>query len=286
MTTFHTINVDGLNIFYREAGSRENPTLVLLHGYPASSHMYRDLMNSLKDQFHLVAPDYPGFGNSDTPTVEQFEYSFDRLADVTEHFLQELGLTRFSLYMQDYGAPVGFRIATRHPEWIQALVVQNGNAYEEGLTPAWQAFRNLWNERTEATVSSVLDFLKRDTTIFFYTAGVRDRQNINPDNWNLDQYFLDRPNNAAAQIELFYNYRTNLERYPKWHEYFRQHQPPTLIVWGKNDPFFSPEGAEAFQRDLKTVELHLLDTGHFALDEECDAIAAHIRRFVPAHTAN
>ena len=285
MTTFHTINVDGLNIFYREAGSRENPTLVLLHGYPASSHMYRNLMNALSDRFHLVAPDYPGFGNSDTPPVAQFEYSFDRLADITEHFLQELRLTQFSVYVQDYGAPVGFRIATRHPEWIQALIVQNGNAYEEGLTPAWQAFRNLWSERSEASVAPILDFLKRDTTIFFYTAGVRDRQNINPDNWNLDQYFLDQPKNAAAQLELFYNYRTNLKRYPEWHEYFRQYQPPTLIVWGKNDPFFGPEGAEAFQRDLKTIEVHLLDTGHFALDEECDAIADHIRRFLPAHTA-
>jgi pimeloyl-ACP methyl ester carboxylesterase len=284
-TTFNTITVDGLNLFYREAGVSDNPTIVLLHGYPASSHMYRDLIDRLSDQFHLIAPDYPGFGNSDTLPIDQFEYSFDRLADITEHLLQALGLTRFSLYVQDYGAPVGFRIATRHPDWIQALIVQNGNAYEEGLTPAWQAFRNLWSDRTETTEAPVLDFLKRDTTMFFYTAGVRDRQNINPDNWNLDQYFLDQPNNAAAQLELFYDYRTNLQRYPEWHEYFQQYQPPTLIVWGKHDPFFGPEGAEAFQRDLKTTELHLLDTGHFALDEDCDAIADHIRRFLPIHTA-
>jgi pimeloyl-ACP methyl ester carboxylesterase len=284
-TTFNTITVDGLNLFYREAGVSDNPTIVLLHGYPASSHMYRDLIDRLSDQFHLIAPDYPGFGNSDTLPIDQFEYSFDHLADITERFLQALGLTRFSLYMQDYGAPVGFRIATRHPDWIQALIVQNGNAYEEGLTPAWQAFRNLWSDRTETTEAPVLDFLKRDTTIFFYTAGVRDRQNINPDNWNLDQYFLGQPNNAAAQLELFYDYRTNLQRYPEWHEYFRQYQPPTLVVWGKHDPFFGPEGAEAFQRDLKTTELHLLDTGHFALDEDCDAIANHIRRFLPIHTA-
>jgi pimeloyl-ACP methyl ester carboxylesterase len=284
-TTFHTIAVDGLNLFYREAGALDKPTIVLLHGYPASSHMYRNLIDQLSDQFHLIAPDFPGFGNSDTPPIDQFEYSFDRLADITEHFLQALRLTRFSLYVQDYGAPVGFRIATRHPDWIQALIVQNGNAYEEGLTPAWQAFRDLWSDRTETTEAPVLDFLKRDTTIFFYTAGVRDRQNINPDNWSLDQHFLDRPNNAAAQLELFYNYRTNLQRYPEWHEYFRQYQPPTLVVWGKNDPFFGIEGAEAFQRDLKTIELHLLDTGHFALDEDCDAIADRIRRFLPIHTA-
>ncbi len=285
MTTYNTMTIDGLNLFYREVGSKDKPTIVLLHGYPASSHMYRDLMTQLSEQFYLIAPDYPGFGNSDCPPISQFEYSFDHLAEVIEQFLQALGLNRFSLYMQDYGAPVGFRIASRHPEWIQTLIVQNGNAYEEGLTPAWQAFRDLWSERSEATEAPVLNFLKRDTTIFFYTAGTRDRQNINPDNWNLDQYFLDRPENAAAQLELFYNYRQNLERYPEWHDYFRTHQPPTLIVWGKNDPFFGPEGANAFQRDLKTIEVHLLDTGHFALDEESEAIAAHIRRFIPAHIA-
>jgi len=284
MTTYQTIEVDNLNIFYREAGDKNHPTIVLLHGYPASSHMYRDLINQLKSQFHLIAPDFPGFGNSDCPPINQFEYSFDRLAEVTEHFLEKLGLNRFSLYVQDYGAPIGFRIATRHPAWIEALIVQNGNAYESGLTPAWQAFRNLWSERSEATIAPVLDFLKRDTTMFFYTAGTRDSQNINPDNWNLDQYFLDRPENAAAQLELFYNYRENLKRYPEWHQYFRQHQPPTLIVWGKNDPFFGVEGARAFEQDLKTVEMHLLDTGHFALDEECDFIAERIRSFVCAHT--
>jgi len=280
MTSYKTITIDGLNIFYREAGSKTNPTIVLLHGYPASSHMYRDLINQLSSQFHLIAPDYPGFGNSDTPPIAQFEYSFEHLADITERFLKELGLNRFSLYVQDYGAPVGFRIATGHPEWIQALIVQNGNAYEEGLTPAWQAFRDLWSQRSQATETPVLNFLKRETTIFFYTAGTRNPQNINPDNWNLDQYFLDQPNNAAAQLELFYNYRKNLESYPQWHEYFRQYQPPTLVVWGKNDPFFSPEGANAFKRDLKNIEVHLLDTGHFALEEEGETIANHIRRFL------
>lgn len=285
MYIYNTVNVNGLNIFYREAGAKDKPLIVLLHGYPASSHMYRDLMTQLSDQFHLIAPDYPGFGNSDCPPISQFDYSFDRLADVIEQFLKALGLNRFSLYVQDYGAPVGFRIASRHPEWIQTLIVQNGNAYEEGFTPAWQAFRNLWGERSETTEAPVRDFLKRDTTIFFYTGGTRNPKNINPDNWNLDQYFLDRPENTAAQLELFYNYRANLEQYPTWHEYFRTHQPPTLVVWGKNDPFFGPEGANAFQRDLKTIEVHLLDTGHFALEEERDAIATQIRRFIPAHVA-
>lgn len=283
LTTYHTVEVDGLNLFYREAGAKDRPTIVLLHGLPSSSHMYRDLINSLSDQFHLIALDYPGFGNSDMPTIDQFEYSFDRLADVVEQFLQTLGLDRFSLYVQDYGAPVGFRIAARHPEWIQTLIVQNGNAYEEGLTAAWQPLRELWHDRTETTEAAVREFLKRDTTIFFYTAGTRDRTHINPDNWNLDQYFLDRPQNAAAQLELFYNYRKNLERYPEWQEYFRKHQPPTLLVWGKNDPFFSVDGAKAFEQDLKTIEVHLLDTGHFALEEEREAIAAHIARFIPAH---
>ncbi|MBW4657978.1 MAG: alpha/beta hydrolase [Drouetiella hepatica Uher 2000/2452] len=284
-TTFHTIAIEGLNIFYREAGSKDKPTIVLLHGYPASSHMYRDLINQLSDQFHLVAPDFPGFGNSDTPSIDQFEYSFDRLADITENFLKALGLTRFSFYLQDYGAPVGFRVATRHPDWIQALILQNANAYEEGLTSAWQALRDLWRDRTEATETAAREFFKRDTTIFFYTSGTRDRQNINPDNWNLDQSFLDRPNNAAAQLELIYDYRKNLESYPEWHAYFRTHQPPTLVVWGKNDPFFGPEGAKAFARDLNIIETHLLDTGHFALDEEGEAIAHQIRRFLPAHIA-
>ncbi|WP_055076222.1 alpha/beta fold hydrolase [Pseudanabaena sp. 'Roaring Creek'] len=283
MTTYNNIAIDGLNIFYREAGAKEKPAIVLLHGYPASSHMYRDLMNDLSDQFHLIAPDYPGFGNSETPAIDKFAYTFDRLAEITERFLQELGLNRFSLYVQDYGAPVGFRIASRHPEWIQSLIVQNGNAYEEGLTPAWQAFRDLWSDRSEATEAPVRGFLARDTTVFFYTAGTRSAENINPDNWNLDQAFLDRPENAAAQMELFYDYRANLERYPQWHEYFRTHQPPTLIVWGKNDPFFGSEGAIAFQRDLPNAEIHLLDTGHFALEEEREAIASHIRRFLPAN---
>jgi pimeloyl-ACP methyl ester carboxylesterase len=285
MTTYNTISIDGLNIFYREAGAKDKPTIVLLHGYPASSHMYRDLMNELSDQFHLIAPDYPGFGNSETPAIDKFEYSFDHLAEITEHFLQALGLDRFSLYVQDYGAPVGFRIAAQHPDWIQALIVQNGNAYEEGLTPAWQAFRDLWSDRSEATEAPVRGFLTRETTIFFYTAGTKSAQNINPDNWNLDQSFLDRPENAAAQMELFYNYRANLDRYPQWHEYFRTYQPPTLIVWGKNDPFFRPEGANAFKRDLHNAEVHLLDTGHFALEEEGAAIASHIRRFLPANIA-
>lgn len=279
-TTYHTIEVDGINLFYRKAGNPANPTLVLLHGYPSSSFMFRDLMAQLSDQFYLIAPDYPGFGYSDAPDVSDFAYTFDHLADVTEQFLKALGVTRFNLYVQDYGAPVGFRIASRHPEWIQALIVQNGNAYEEGFTQAWQAFRELWQDRNEATEGAVKGFFAPETTRFFYTEGVRNAETLTPDTWTLDQSFLDRPANRAAQLELFYDYRNNPVEYPKWHTYLRDHQPPTLLVWGKNDPFFGPEGATAFQRDVPGAELHFLDTGHFALEEDGVEIAGYIRAFL------
>ncbi len=283
MTTYHALPVDGQQIFYREAGSRKNPTLVLLHGYPASSHMYGELMEDLADDYHLIAPDYPGFGNSDTPPVAQFSYTFDHLSEVIEHFLQapELGIKSCAFYLQDYGGPIGFRIAIHHPEMIKALILQNTNAYEEGFTPIWEPIRKLWNERTPATEAPVRELLKREITIFAYSEGTRDCRNLNPDNWNLDQYFLDRPNNAAAQLDLFTDYRSNVQRYPEWQAYFRRYQPPALIVWGKNDPFFSPEGAAAYQRDLPNSEMYLLDTGHFALEEERQTIAEHIHRFLP-----
>jgi len=283
MISYRTINMDGLGIFYREAGPPEAPTIVLLHGFPSSSHMYRDLIRALADDFHLVAPDYPGFGNSDSPAVGQFCYTFDHLADVMEQFVQALGLDRFSLYVQDYGAPVGFRLATRHPDWIQAIITQNGNAYDEGLTDFWDPLRAYWGERSEATERPLRSFLQREATVWQYTAGARNPEHISPDAWNMDQAGLDRPGNAALQLELFYDYRSNPPLYLHWHAYFRQYQPPTLVVWGKNDPIFGAAGATAFRRDLKNVEIHLLDTGHFALEEEGDLIAAHIRRFLPAH---
>ncbi len=279
-TAYHSIPVDGVNVFYREAGDPKNPTLVLLHGYPSSSFMFRGLMADLSDQFHLIAPDYPGFGGSDAPAARDFAYTFDHLADVIEKFLRALHLDRFALYIQDYGAPVGLRIAAKHPDWVEALIVQNGNAYEEGFTPAWEGFRALWKDRNPGTEAAVAAFFAPETTRFFYTEGTRAPGQISPDNWNLDQYFLDRPANRAAQMELFYDYRNNPPRYPQWHEYFRAHQPRTLIVWGQGDPFFGPEGAAAFRRDLPGAEVHMLDTGHFALEEDGDVIAAHIRKFL------
>ena len=283
MTTFHTVAVGEVNIFYREAGSPASPTLLLLHGYPAASHSYQALMQSLENDFHLVAPDFPGFGHSDSPSHETFAYSFDHLAEVTEQFLQMLGLTRFSLYMHDYGAPIGLRIAVKHPEWIETLIVQNGNAYEEGLTAAFDPLRSYWKDRNPQTQGPVEQLLTDQIVMFFYQQGARQPDQINPDNYLLDEWNLRRPGNRAAQLDLFYDYRINLERFSEWQAYFQQHQPPTLVAWGKNDPFFSIQGALAYQRDLKTIETHLLDTGHFALEEEGDFIAELIRRFIPRY---
>ncbi|MBD3884974.1 alpha/beta hydrolase [Phormidium tenue FACHB-886] len=279
-TTFHTITIDGLDIFYREAGSRQNPTILLLHGFPTSSHMFRNLMNRLSDRFHLIAPDYPGFGNSAMPTVDEFDYSFDRLAQIVDKFIDAVGLTRYSLYVMDYGAPVGFRIATKHPNRVQALIVQNGNAYDEGLREFWEPLKAYWRDRSPENAEKLLPLLQLDATKWQYTNGVRNPETISPDNWQLDQRFLDRPGNRNIQLALFYSYRTNLSLYPQWQEYFRKYQPPTLIVWGKNDTIFPTEGAYPYQRDLKDIEFHLLDTGHFALEEDGDEIAQYIDRFL------
>jgi pimeloyl-ACP methyl ester carboxylesterase len=280
VTTYRTTTVDGLKIFYREAGPAEAPALVLLHGFPSSSHMFRDLLPLLADRFHLIAPDYPGFGHSDSPPPGEFTYTFDHLADVMWRFLETLGLRHFSLYVQDYGAPVGFRIASRHPEALQAIITQNGNAYTEGFTSAWQPLMRFWEGWTPETEAAVRDLLTFDATLQQYTTGVRDIAHISPDGPLVDQHFLDRAGNADIQLRLFHDYQSNPKAYPAWHAYFRTHQPPTLVVWGANDPFFGPEGARAFQRDLPDSELHLLDTGHFALEEDAATIAAHSRRFL------
>jgi pimeloyl-ACP methyl ester carboxylesterase len=282
MTTYRTVEVDGLNIFYREAGSPSNPTILLLHGFPTSSHMFRNLIEALADRFHLVAPDYPGFGNSSMPTVEEFDYTFDRLAQVMEKFTEAVGLSKYSLYVMDYGAPIGFRLATKHPERVEALIVQNGNAYEEGLRDFWEPLKAYWRDRSSENANRLRQFLTLDATKWQYTHGVRNPQAINPDNWIIDQYFLDRAGNNDIQLALFYSYGSNPPLYPQWQEYFRTHQPPTLVVWGKNDFIFSAEGAHPYKRDLQTIEFHLLDTGHFALEEEGDAIADYIRRFLTA----
>lgn len=283
MTTYHNVEIRGLNVFYREAGPKNAPTIVLLHGFPSSSHMFRELIPRLAEHFHVIAPDMIGFGYSAQPTPKEFQYTFDNLAAVTEELLfSELKLKRFSVYVQDYGAPVGFRVASRHPEAIESLIVQNGNAYAEGLSAAWEPLRALWAKRSAETEKPVREFLSAATTKFQYTHGVKDLTKISPDSYTLDQVFLDRPGNDAVQLELFYNYASNLVLYPYWQGYFRTHQPATLLVWGINDPFFTVEGAKAFQRDLPKAELHLLDTGHFALEEENETIAKHIVRFLGA----
>ncbi|PMB54026.1 hydrolase [Fischerella thermalis CCMEE 5201] len=283
-TTYHIIEVDGLNIFYREAGAPNNPTILLLHGFPTSSHMFRNLIVALADRFHLIAPDYPGFGNSSMPKVDEFDYTFDRLAEVMEKFTEAVGLSKYSLYVMDYGAPIGFRLATKHPERVEALIVQNGNAYEEGLNEFWEPIKAYWRDRSSENTDKLRQLLTLDATKWQYTHGVRNPQVISPDNWIIDQHFLDRPGNNDIQLALFDSYGSNPPLYPQWQEYFRSYQPPTLVVWGKNDFIFPAEGAHPYQRDLKNIEFHLLDTGHFALEEDLDAIANHIRRFLADHT--
>lgn len=276
-----TVKVEGLDIFYREAGPTDAPVVLLLHGFPASSHMFRNLIPQLATRYHVIAPDYPGFGQSSAPGVGEFDYNFERLTDIIEGLTRELKLGSYSLYVQDYGAPVGFRLAVRHPEKVRAIVTQNGNAYAEGLVPAfWDPLRAVWANPTPENTRSMAGFLKLDATKFQYLAGVRNPGHISPDAWVISQAGLDRPGNQAVQLALFLDYRTNPPLYDSWHAYFRDRQPPTLVVWGKNDPIFGPEGAIAFLRDLKHAELHLLDTGHFALEEEADLIGELMLRFL------
>lgn len=281
MTTYHYATVGGHKLFYREAGSRKNPTLVLLHGFPSSSHMFRELIPKIAERCHVIAPDYIGFGYSDAPDVTQFQYSFDNLAKhVKELLFDVLGLKRFSIYVQDYGAPVGYRIASQNPDVVDGIVVQNGNAYTAGIGEAFNPMKPFWKERTSATEALVRELLKKETTIFQYTHGVKDVSLISPDAYTVDQLFLDRPGNDAIQLNLLHDYQSNVGLYEKWHEYFRVKQPRMLIVWGINDPFFTVAGAKAYQRDLPHAELHLIDTGHFALEDSCDFIAERIKHFL------
>ena len=272
-TVYKTAKVDDLDIFYREAGHRDAPTILLLHGFPTSSHMFRNLIMRLSDKFHLVAPDYPGYGNSSAPAVEAFDYSFDHLAEIIEKFAQHMNLRKFSMYLQDYGAPIGFRIAAKHPDWIDALIIQNGNAYEEGLKDFWTPLKAYWQDRSKENEEALKKFLTIDATKWQYTHGVRNIQAISPDNWLIDQPLLDRPGNDRIQLQMFYSYGTNPPLYPRWQEYFRTHQPPTLIVWGKNDQIFPADGAHPYKRDLKNIDFQLIDTGHFALEEDYELIA-------------
>ncbi|MGE5683722.1 MAG: alpha/beta fold hydrolase [Nitrososphaerota archaeon] len=275
-----TITVDGQTIFYREAGDKEKPTILLLHGFPTSSHMFRNVIPALADKFHLVAPDYPGFGYSSMPPVDTFEYTFDHLAEMMDKFVTQIGLERYSLYVMDYGAPVGYRIAVKHPEKIEALIVQNGNAYDEGLGEFWEPLRDYWSDPTEKNKNAIRKFLTFEATKWQYTHGVKDVNAISPDNWIHDQMLLDRPGNNEIQLQLFYDYKSNPPLYPQWQEYFRKYQPPTLVVWGRNDIIFLKEGAIPYQRDLENVQIHLLNTGHFALEEEGEQIAELISHFL------
>jgi len=280
-TLHKTIEIDNLDIFYREAGPVDAPTIVLLHGFPTSSHMYRDLIPKLAEDYHVIAPDYPGFGNSSMPSVDSFDYSFDTLAEITDKFLEKVGAKTYSLYLMDYGAPVGFRIATKHPERVEGLIIQNGNAYDEGLRDFWKPIKAYWKDKSAANAKVLSDsLLTIGATKWQYTNGTRNAEVISPDNWVVDQAKLDRPGNKAIQLELFYSYGTNPALYPEWQKYFRTHQPPTLLVWGKGDYIFPEEGAHPYKRDLKNIDFHILDTGHFALEEDGDVIATHIQKFM------
>lgn len=280
-TVYHrTVEIDGQSIFYREAGPTDGPVVLLLHGFPTSSHMFRNLIPALADTYHVVAPDYPGYGQSSMPTVDEFDYSFDNMAKLVESFTERLNLKRYSLYLMDYGAPIGFRLAAKHPERVESLLIQNGNAYEEGLREFWKPLRAYWKDRSEKNGSTLRNLLTVDATKWQYTHGTRNAEAISPDNWTIDQALLDRPDNQEIQLAMFYSYGSNPPLYPEWQAYLRNHQPPTLITWGKNDVIFPENGAHPYLRDLKNAELHLLDTGHFALEEDGDRIASLIREFL------
>ena len=279
-THFKTLPIDDVKVFYRQAGDARRPTLVLLHGLPTSSHMFRDLIGRLADRFHVLAPDYPGFGNSDCPEPEHFAYTFENLSLVIERLLDTLGIDRLSFYMHGAGVPIGLRICTRRPSWIDSLIVQNGNAYGDGFTDATKPWFEFWQDRNPETEMAVKRFTTREGIVWQYMDGVRDRERISPDAWNMDCVGLSRPMNGRIQLELLYDYRKNLEEYPRWHAYFREHQPPLLVLWGRNDPIFSVQGALAYQRDLRDVEFHLLDSGHFALEDCGYEIGQHVICFL------
>ena len=281
-THYRTVQIDGLDLFYREAGPANAPVVLLLHGFPASSFMYRDLIRQLADRFRVIAPDYPGFGYSAAPSTKDYAYTFDHLADVIAKFTDRLGLDRYAIYMQDFGGPVGFRLASRRPERVSALIVQNANAYEQGLPDSfWAPARTLWKDPSPANFAKIREAAISDSALEWnYTHGVKEPTRVNPDSWVLQRALVNRPGNKEIMLALLYDYRTNLGHYAKWHEYFRKHQPPMLIVWGKNDVIFPAPGAHAYLRDLPQAELHLLDTGHFALEDKGEEIARLMRDFL------
>jgi pimeloyl-ACP methyl ester carboxylesterase len=280
VTSYWRADVDGLKIFYREAGSKDSPTVLLLHGFPTSSHMFRNLIPALADRFHVLAPDLPGFGYSDSPGREQFRYTFENLAKVIDRFTQKLGLDHYAIYVFDYGAPVGLRLALAHPERITAIISQNGNAYEEGLSQGWNPIQKYWKDTTAENRAALREFLKPEATKWQYVHGVPDESLVAPEAYELDSALLARPGNDEIQLDLFLDYASNVALYPKFQEYFRTKRPPLLAVWGKNDPFFLPTGAEAFKRDNPKAEVHFYETGHFALETHYGEIADAIRDFL------
>ena len=279
-TTYRTVSVDGLKVFYREAGNAKAPAVLLLHGFPTSSHMYRELIPALADRYRVVAPDLPGFGFTEAPDRANFKYNFDHLAKVIERFTEIVGLRRYALYVFDYGAPVGFRLAMNHPERIAALISQNGNAYAEGLSEGWNPIQVYWKDPSPKNREALRAFLTPETTQWQYTHGAANPERLSPDAWTLNSALLARPGNDEIQLDLFGDYQSNVALYPKFQEYFRNSRPPLLAVWGKNDPFFLPAGAKAFKRDNPDAEIHLLDAGHFALESRGPEIAAIIRDFL------
>lgn len=285
-TVYHrSMEIDGVNIAYREAGNAKNPTVLLLHGFPTSSQMFRNLIPELAENYHVLAPDYPGYGASDMPSRETFEYSFANFADIAETFTEKKGVTSYALYLMDYGAPVGYRLFAKHPTRVTAFVIQNGNAYEEGLKEFWDPIKAYWGDDSQTNRDALRSLLTIDATKWQYTHGVGNVEKISPDTWHTDQYLLDREGNQEVQLDMFLSYATNVTQYPSWQKLFREHQPPALIVWGKNDHIFPADGAHPYKRDLKDLEFHLLDTGHFALEEYGDVIAAEMIDFLDEKVA-
>ena len=277
---YQNIRVNGLNIFYREAGKKSSPTLLLLHGFPTSSHMFRNLIPIVAEYYHVVAPDFPGFGQTDLPDPKKFPYTFAKLAEGIGNFTEAIGLKKFSIYIFDYGSPVGLRMALKHPDRIQAIISQNGNAYVEGLSDGWNPIRAYWKDPSQANRDALRSMLTPQTTEFQYVHGVADKSLVSPDGRSLDDFYLTRPGAHEAQLDLFLDYAKNVEMYPEFQKFFRTSKPHFLAVWGKNDPFFLPAGAEAFKRDIPNAEIQFFDTGHFALETHCDEIAAAILKFL------
>jgi len=278
--SYRFANVDGLNVFYREAGAVGAPKLLLLHGFPSSSHMFRDLIPLLADHFHIVAPDLPGFGRTDMPSRNDFNYTFDNMANVIDRFTDVVGFDRYAMYVFDYGAPTGFRLAVKRPERISAIISQNGNAYEEGLSEGWNPIQAYWRDPSEENRASLRPLLAPETTLWQYTHGVSDATAVSPDGYTLDDFYLARPNADEIQLDIFGDYKSNVALYPTFQAYFRTHQPPFLAVWGKNDPFFLPAGATAFKRDIPDADIRFFDTGHFALETHAEEIATAIQSFL------